>query len=1128
MDEEQPPQQSSSSSSTAGANIKNLVCTYSLHEMPKLIKTAAVQVGTRVEIYWPTQKRFFAATVCKEQCRKRENFLISYDTKSAAEREWIDLQRHKFRIIARSRHQQQQRRTPPPSPVSNSSCSNPNVVAKQYHQPTARHHCTVSTQHATTTNNTATDGISSKHPETITPVVDEDKHCLGHLERSCKYSPENATTKFTETIVLPHAETITLDDEVDEVGQNTVPSSTKNEIIPSNRLTTEFSIGNRQETVSPCHPETITLGIAESQLSLDQDRVQLQSEFISPDHGNTESVPAGLIDLRDSCTKNECIPQATPPRIEDQLHGSCHIEKNSQQHENAFSGVDSLPNTLMHGSRSPKLEDINTSPQKLSSCNIGTPYTQSNLSSIVLENAQVAHQQTKRDESILETPYSENVSGLPIRVVSSDIPGNDTVTLTKEQAASIPSKIIYHNDEKSFSLEIQRGHLRFAEPSGPKITHDEHPLVEKPSKESKQKQCFRDHLQEAETVDDDGVTIVPDDPTTRSMIASVIEVGSRVSVYWDDDHCYFPGTITKTKLNGKPFFLKYDDGDEEWIDLRKHKFRLLPSHEEGICSNHAIMEIKANDFDTDDESDLEDNPVPTARSKFTTANPRRKNSKLMAESPNVTWKVNKSSEPDSSDSENDDPPITRKTKPISNDSGNRNDISKISVGTRVAVWWPGDEEYYEATVLKERAHKLPFQIIYDEDKKVEWIDFRKHKFFLLSSPPEVKKRGRHADGEGIGASEDLKKISIGSRVAVWWSNVRKYYEGRVTRIQKGEKAFFLEYDDGKLSHWIDLSKHTFRLLDDLSPAGKTEARKRKNDESSQSKERKKEKKEKSSPRKKEDVDVTGTKKRKSSEVDRTPKPKFSAKDSDIAQHISVGTRVAVYWEGDSKYYNGVVTRERPNSKKRFYLEYDDGEAAHWIDFSNHWVEILSDQPTRKKNKTNAVDRTAQKCPSGRKKHSREESSKLSELTKVSVGSRISVWWSGDECYYKGTVVSQGGKKCKFRIAYDDGEKEWLDLSKQPFKLLPSSDSDDELSATRTSDSDSSDEDHYAYDDFVYGAVDNLKIGSRIAVWWPSEKKYFSGTLKKMDDDSRKPYFVKYDDGDEEWTDLRKRYFRFVN
>ena len=58
-----------------------------------------------------------------------------------------------------------------------------------------------------------------------------------------------------------------------------------------------------------------------------------------------------------------------------------------------------------------------------------------------------------------------------------------------------------------------------------------------------------------------------------------VKIGCRVEVFWSEDDCYYPGTITKLRENiltsKKPFFLQYDDGEAEWIDLRDHVFRII-------------------------------------------------------------------------------------------------------------------------------------------------------------------------------------------------------------------------------------------------------------------------------------------------------------------------------------------------------------------------------------------------------------------------------------------------------------------------------------------------------------------------------------------------------------------------
>jgi hypothetical protein len=73
-----------------------------------------------------------------------------------------------------------------------------------------------------------------------------------------------------------------------------------------------------------------------------------------------------------------------------------------------------------------------------------------------------------------------------------------------------------------------------------------------------------------------------------------IKIGCRVEVFWSEDDCYYPGTITKQRDNiiqaKKPFFLEYDDGESEWIDLRDHVFRMIAgdsknASQDGITSS---------------------------------------------------------------------------------------------------------------------------------------------------------------------------------------------------------------------------------------------------------------------------------------------------------------------------------------------------------------------------------------------------------------------------------------------------------------------------------------------------------------------------------------------------------------
>jgi hypothetical protein len=86
-----------------------------------------------------------------------------------------------------------------------------------------------------------------------------------------------------------------------------------------------------------------------------------------------------------------------------------------------------------------------------------------------------------------------------------------------------------------------------------------------------------------------------------------IQVGSRVAVYWDGDDEFFPGTVTKERnalTHRKRFFLKYDDGDREWIDFSRHKFRVLKDKkEETVVDDATYNENNDDDGDSTRQSE---------------------------------------------------------------------------------------------------------------------------------------------------------------------------------------------------------------------------------------------------------------------------------------------------------------------------------------------------------------------------------------------------------------------------------------------------------------------------------------------------------------------------------------------
>lgn len=57
-------------------------------------------------------------------------------------------------------------------------------------------------------------------------------------------------------------------------------------------------------------------------------------------------------------------------------------------------------------------------------------------------------------------------------------------------------------------------------------------------------------------------------------------------------------------------------------------------------------------------------------------------------------------------------------------------LEKVECGSRLAVLWPADNTFYEATVTHERNAKKRFCLEYDNGE-LEWVDLQERKFRLL-------------------------------------------------------------------------------------------------------------------------------------------------------------------------------------------------------------------------------------------------------------------------------------------------------------------------------------------------------------------------------------------------------------
>lgn len=148
-------------------------------------------------------------------------------------------------------------------------------------------------------------------------------------------------------------------------------------------------------------------------------------------------------------------------------------------------------------------------------------------------------------------------------------------------------------------------------------------------------------------------------------------------------------------------------------------------------------------------------------------------------------------------------------------------------------------------------------------------------------------------------------------------------------------------------------------------------------------------------------------------------------------------------------------------------------------------------------------------------HDTDNISLLEELTK---GERLTVYWSDDDQWYEGKATS-APQDHRVRVQYDDGGKaQWVDLTTTQWSslgkgLILEQEAQAAMNLKRE-------------------RIQNIQVGTKVAVFWPHEKDFFAGTLTKIKPTSdlslkNNPHRIEYDDGDSEWTNLYHRKFKQV-
>ena len=198
-----------------------------------------------------------------------------------------------------------------------------------------------------------------------------------------------------------------------------------------------------------------------------------------------------------------------------------------------------------------------------------------------------------------------------------------------------------------------------------------------------------------------------------------------------------------------------------------------------------------------------------------------------------------------------------------------------------------------------------------------------------------------------------------------------------------------------------------------------------------------------------------------------------------SKEIVEGSRVAVYWPEDDKYYKGFVRKQRSNGD--LFVLYDDND-TEWVSPKESKIKQLEEQHIV-----------------------RETGNPPSDLQRK----RVSVYWPREEEYYEGVVAKQKSNG-DFFVEYDDGDSEWLCLNTKDFIVL---DPPTESACDQTKPSSS---------------AMKLTTGAQESIWQHSKRKYFDATVVDLKNSRKTPHKIKHSNGDLEWTNLHKCKFKLVS
>jgi len=493
----------------------------------------------------------------------------------------------------------------------------------------------------------------------------------------------------------------------------------------------------------------------------------------------------------------------------------------------------------------------------------------------------------------------------------------------------------------------------------------------------------------------------------RLVELAMIAPGTRLEIFWPDDNVYYSSTVTQERPKKKKcFFVRYDDDESEWINLWYHTFRVAEPTPltSGLASTVPSSDNTEGPSASKPSTDISSKKVATNEVELqpTEASSTKQKQVLVAEVSTVP---------------NADTDQSLRSQTGTTGSENKEESSKGAVagGKRVFHFEAvcSSSSSPKATPMKKLKLEKPLASVkpVPGDIAESKIPKKAKKAADFSEQRIPKKAVKPDDVGGLQIPKTATKVAVGMRVSIFWPDDNAFYTGEVTKRRLSRYPHFVEYDDGE-TEWINFNEHTYRIIDE---SGATESGLKLKKVASEGEEA-------DAQPVKEPVESGPSeikrKKQKKNKNKVSEKNIHEGKDNvdDDLSSVVVGTRIAIWWPDDRKYYLAKVQRKQPVSFKPYFVKYDDGE-EEWIDLRRHKWRFASVKAQRK-----ATTRSGSR-------------GKNADIRRISIGCRVAVWFPSEKSYYNGIVEQLRDHPRPHYIGYDDGDKEWIDLKETGFYIL---------------------------------------------------------------------------------------------